>query len=56
MTEDQLIKQREMLIQELNEVIDRHRVHIGCGMVSTDVLGVIETVKLGYYMDEIYER
>ncbi len=53
MTEDQIVKQREMLMEDLNEVIRKHRVHVGCGMISTDVLGVIEAVKLGYYMSEI---
>lgn len=52
-TEVQLIKQREMLIRDLNEVIERHRVSVGCGMVSTDVLGAIEAVKLGYFMSAI---
>lgn len=53
MTEDQLVEQREKLITELEEVIERHRVHVGCGMISTDVLGAIESVKLHYYMTEI---
>lgn len=55
MNEKQLIQQREKLMRELNEVIDRHRVHVGCGMISTDVLGVIEAIKLDYYMAEIWE-
>lgn len=53
MKEDQLVKQREALIKDLNEVIEKHRVHIGCGMISTDILGAIEAVKLDYYMAEI---
>jgi len=40
----------------LNEVIDKHCVHIGCGMVSTDVLGAITAVALDYYMAEINEE
>ena len=55
MTEDQIVEQRQMLVNDLNEVIDKHRVHVGCGMVSTDVLGAIEAVKLEYYMSEINE-
>ena len=53
MKEDQLIKQREALISDLNEVIEKHRVHIGCGMISTDILGAIESVKIDYYMSAI---
>ena len=50
MTEDQLYKQRESLINDLNLVIERHRTHVGCGLFSTDVIGIMEAVKLDYYM------
>lgn len=53
MNEDQIITQRQRLIDDLNKVIESHKVHIGCGMVSTDVLGAIEAVKLRFYMEEI---
>ena len=49
MTEGQLFKQRESLINDLNDVIERHRTHIGCGLFTTDVIGVLETVKLDYH-------
>ncbi len=54
--EDQLIKQREMLMLDLREVIHKHRVHIGCALVSTDVLGVLQAVVLDYYMSEINDQ
>lgn len=50
MKEDQLLKQRESLITDLNRVIENHKTHIGCGLFSTDVIGVLETVKLDYYL------
>ena len=50
MTEDQLFKQRESLIADINSVIDRHRTHVGCGLFSTDIIGVLEHVKLEYYL------
>jgi len=53
MTEDQIISQRQSLVDELTEVVERHRVSVGCGMVSTDGIGAIETVKLTYFMAEI---
>jgi hypothetical protein len=49
MTEDQLLKQRESLINDLNRVIEIHKTHIGCGLFTTDIIGVLETVKLDYY-------
>ena len=50
MTEDQLLKQRESLIDDLNRVIENHKTHIGCGLFSTDIIGVLEIVKLDYYL------
>lgn len=50
MTEDQLFKQRESLMNDLNAVIENHKTHIGCGLFTVDVIGVLETVKLDYYL------
>lgn len=56
MTEDQIISQRQALIDDLTGVIEKHEVSVGCGMASTDILGAIELVKLHYFITEINEE
>jgi uncharacterized protein YejL (UPF0352 family) len=55
MTPEQVRKQRESLVNDLRDVIEKHKVHIGGSLIITDVIGAIEFVKLEYYreMEEI---
>lgn len=45
---EQLQRMKESLYRDLLEVLDKHRTHIGVGLLETDVVGVIEKVKFDY--------
>lgn len=48
---EQIQNMKESLYHDLADVIDKHRVHIGAGLMQTDVIGVIEMVKLEYFIN-----
>lgn len=50
MTQDQVIKQREALIDDLSLVLENHMTDIGVGLMCTDVIGAIEFVKMSFFM------
>lgn len=50
MTPEQVIKQRQALVDDLRDVIEKHKVHIGSPLLSSDVIGAIEYVKLEYFL------
>ena len=50
MTYDQVVKQRQALVDDLRDVIEKHKTHIGSPMLSTDVIGAIEHVKLEFFL------
>ena len=56
MTEDQLSKLRESLVSCLIEVVDAHRVHIGAGLSSSDVVGALEWVKMHTYIEAMGDK
>lgn len=45
---EQMQKMKQDLFNDLRDVLDKHRVHIGSGLCETDVIGIIEKVKLEY--------
>jgi len=51
MTEDQIREQRESLISDLLDVLNRHKTDIGTSLMMTDVIGALEWVKLEYYSE-----
>jgi len=50
MTYEQVVKQRQALVDDLRDVIEKHKIHIGSPMLSTDVIGAIEYVKLEFFL------
>jgi uncharacterized protein YejL (UPF0352 family) len=51
MIEDDIIKQRQLLVNDLVDVIEKHKVHVGFPLICSDVIGAIEAVKLRYFLD-----
>ena len=45
---EQMQRMKQALFEDLRDVIDKHRVHVGAGLCETDVIGIIEKVKLVY--------
>jgi hypothetical protein len=45
---EQMQEMKENLFRDLSDVVNRHKVHIGAGLCETDVIGIIEKVKLNY--------
>jgi hypothetical protein len=45
---EQIRQMKQDLYEELTNVLDNHRVHIGEGMLESDVIGIIELVKFDY--------
>jgi len=50
MTPEQVIKQRQSLVDDLRDVIEKHKTHIGSPLLATDVIGAIEFVKLEFFL------
>lgn len=50
MTEDQIRQQREDLINDLRNVIESHKTDLASSLMTSDVVGAIECVKLEYYL------
>jgi len=48
---EQMYDMKVKLYDNLSDAIDISRVHIGEGLTDTDVIGVIERVKLDYYFN-----
>jgi hypothetical protein len=46
---EQMQEMKQNLFNDLREVLDRHKVHVGVGLCETDVIGIIEKVKLDYH-------
>jgi len=51
MTEEQLSKLRQSLVDDLIEVVKAHRVDIGNGLSASDVVGALEWVKMNTYLE-----
>lgn len=51
MTHEQVIKQRQALVDDLRDILDKHKTHIGSPLLSSDVIGAIEFVKLEYFLN-----
>ena len=51
MTPEQVVKQRESLVNDLRDVLEKHKTHIGSPLLVTDVIGAIEFVKLEYFLE-----
>jgi hypothetical protein len=49
MNEDQREKMRADLMDDIIAAIDKQRVHIGIGLCSSDVIGVLECAKLDFH-------
>lgn len=45
---DQMQKMKQALFDDLNETLKRHKIHVGHALCETDVIGIIEKVKLDY--------
>ncbi|MEE9459654.1 MAG: hypothetical protein V3V84_07825 [Candidatus Bathyarchaeia archaeon] len=45
---DQMQEMKEDLFNDLNKTLDKHRVHVGAGLLETDVVGILEKVKFDY--------
>jgi uncharacterized protein YejL (UPF0352 family) len=52
MTYEQVVKQRQALVDDLMGVIEKHKTHIGSPLLSSDVIGAIEFVKLEYFLSQ----
>ena len=52
---DQMQAMKQSLFDDLNEALNRHKVHIGHGLCEVDVIGIIEKVKLDYAMANFNE-
>jgi len=48
---EQLQKMRESLVNELLEVVERHKTDIGGCLLASDVVGALEFVKLQVYLE-----
>ena len=48
---EQVVKQRQALVNDLRDVLENHKTHIGSPMLSTDVIGAIEFIKLEYFLN-----
>ena len=48
---NQIQAMKQALYEELTDVLDNHRVHVGAGLCETDVVGVIEKVKFDYQIE-----
>ena len=44
----QMQEMKQRLFEDLTDVVNNHKVHIGEGLCETDVIGIIEKVKLNY--------
>ena len=51
MTYEQIIKQRQSLVNDLRDVLEKHKTHIGSPLLSSDVIGAIEFVKLEFFLN-----
>ena len=51
MTPEQVIKQRQSLVNDLRDVLEKHKTHIGSPLLGTDVIGAIEFVKLEFFLN-----
>ena len=51
MTYEQVVKQRQALVDDLRDVIEKHKTHVGSPMLSSDVIGAIELVKLEFFLN-----
>lgn len=45
---EQMQEMKQSLFDDLSEVLGAHKVHVGHGLCETDVIGIIEKVKLDY--------
>lgn len=45
---EQMQAMKQSLYEDLRAALDKARVHVGHGLCETDVLGIIEKVKLTY--------
>jgi len=52
---EQMQAMKQSLFDNLNEALDRHKVHVGHGLCESDVIGIIEKVKLDYAMTSFNE-
>ncbi len=48
---EQINGMKQDLFNDLNDTLDKHRVHIGTGLLETDVVGIPEKVKFNYMYD-----
>lgn len=48
---EQMQAMKQSLLDDLMDAVDRARVHVGHGLCETDVIGVIEKVKIIYVKD-----
>ena len=46
---EQMQKMKQNLFNDLTEVVNKHKVHVGAALCETDVIGIIEKVKLDYH-------
>ena len=51
MTYEQVKKQRQALVNDLHDVLEKHKTHIGSPLLSSDVIGAIEFVKLEFFLN-----
>jgi len=52
---EQIQKMKQSLHDALVDVLHAHKVHIGIGLLETDVIGVIEKVKFDYMLTHYNE-
>jgi len=51
MTPEQVLKQRQALVDDLRDILEKHKTHIGSPLLITDVIGAIEFVKLEFFLN-----
>jgi len=48
---EQMHDMKVKLYDDLIEAIEKSRVNIGCGLLDTDIMGVIDKVKLEFWFE-----
>jgi hypothetical protein len=53
---EQLRLMRESLVNELMDVVERHRTDVGGGLSASDVIGALEFMKMEIYKEAVGEH
>ena len=51
MKEEQLQQIRENMMHDILEVIEGYKSEVGCGMMTSDIVGILEWVKMEIFLE-----